>query len=366
MSRIPVTPAPSLLPKLGLRGSGVAGRGGDTYVYETICMDSGAVAASTSERKVHIYERFGTDPVRTIQYHSEQLTQIRTREDSLLSSSRDGKIAIWDLRQAGSTPAHVFRSEDPVLSFDLSADKTMLIGGSQLNSSYMAKIQFWDPRAPGAPVTAFEGSHSDDVTQIHCNWTAPKKFLSGSTDGLLCTFDMSQPEEDDALEYVANTNASIAQCGYFGPESQFIYAQSDMDTLQLWTDEATQLADFGDVRDLTQGGVPVDYIVNCKYDADAQRLYMVGGNNDGQIQLLHVGAASMEHAQTLDSGHSDVVRGFGWDLPGGWAVSGGEDGRVAWWSTPQDAEPAKASPGAMAVPRRPNGQGTPSRRFAPY
>ncbi|KAJ1729582.1 hypothetical protein LPJ61_003454 [Coemansia biformis] len=365
MSRIPVTRVPSLLPGLTKCAASPARPDDGLYIYETIRAGRG-LAVSTSALEVQLYDRFGLSPVHTLKYHTEQLTQIRARDNSLLSSSIDGRIALWDLRQPAGGPSMVFTADDPVLSFDLSTDGTMLIGGTQLNSAYAAKILFWDLRAAGAPVGTFEDSHSDDVTQIQCCPSASKHFLSGSTDGLLCTFDPSQPDEDDALLFAANTGASVARCGYFGPESQFIYAQSDMETLQLWTSEATQLADFGDVRELSQSGVPVDYIVKCEYDAVSQRLYMVAGSNDGSIRLLHVGAASMEHIQDLPSGHSGVVRGFDWDLSEGWAVSGGEDGRLAWWSRGDQTPP----PAVAAGPMRPSGPGAATgsagRRFAPY
>ncbi|KAJ2709210.1 hypothetical protein H4R19_004368, partial [Coemansia spiralis] len=274
MSRIPVTRVPSLLPELTRCAASPAHPDGELYIYETVRAASG-LAVSTSALEVRLYDRFGVVPVHTLKHHTEQITQIRARDNRLLSSSADGQIALWDLRQPAARPAMVFTADDPILSFDLSTDDSMVVGGTQLNSSYAAKILFWDPRTPGAPLRAFEDSHSDDVTQIQCSPNAPKQFLSGSTDGLLCTFDPSQPDEDDALLFVANTGASVARCGYFGPESQFIYAQSDMETLQLWTSEATRLADFGDVRELSQSGVPVDYIVKCEYDAAAQRLYMI-------------------------------------------------------------------------------------------
>ncbi|PIA18155.1 WD40 repeat-like protein, partial [Coemansia reversa NRRL 1564] len=250
----------------------------------------------------------------------------------VLSSSVDGEIAVWDIRQSANQPSLVLKSDDPILSFDISVDKTAIIGGTQLNSEYAAKILMWDMRMAGTPSRVFEDSHSDDVTQIHCNKNSPSQMLSGSTDGLLCTFDLSQPDEDEALQFVANTGASVSKCGYFGPDSQFIFAHSDMETLQLWTNEATRLADFGDVRELGQSDMLIDYIVKCEYDAETQRLYMVAGTNEGSLHIMHVGVESMEHIQTLNGGHTNIVRGFDWKLSEGCALSGCEEGRISWWS----------------------------------
>ncbi|KAJ2080382.1 hypothetical protein H4R24_003123 [Coemansia sp. RSA 988] len=367
MSRIPVTQASGLLPKLALRASGQAQTGGGSlYIYETLLAGNYA-AASTSAYEINLYEPFSTAPVRRLKYHTDQLTQIRVREDSVLSSSVDGQIAVWDIRQSANQPSLVLKSEDPILSFDISADKTTVIGGARLNSEYAAKILIWDMRMAGTLARVFEDSHSDDVTQIHCNQNFSNQILSGSTDGLLCTFDLSQPDEDEALQFVANTGASVAKCGYFGPNSQFIFAQSDMETLQLWTDEATRLADFGDVRELGQSDMAIDYIVKCEYDTETQRLYMIAGSNEGSLHIMHVGVESMEHIQTLNGGHSNIVRGFDWKLSEGCAISGCESGRIAWWSAEhQSQQPVSAFPTATAVSSSKRITSVNGRRFAPY
>ncbi|KAJ2736021.1 hypothetical protein IW152_001144 [Coemansia sp. BCRC 34962] len=374
MARIPVSQAPTLLPKFNLHARANPQSDSDTYIYDAIKTDIG-IAASTSDMCVKFFEPSTLQTKGQLNYHGDQITEIKARSNSLLSASSDGQIAIWDLRQALSVaPALVFKSKDPVLSFDMSIDDALLVSGSALDKDYYAKINLWDPRAAAQPVAVYENSHSEDISQIRCHPSASRQFLSGSSDGLLCTFDASQADEDEALLYVANTGASISGCGYFGPNAQYIYAQSDMETLQLWTNEATPLADFGDVRDLAEGGVPIDYIIGCKYDPQTERLYLAAGTSEGDIHLLHVGAGSFEHIQTLQSGHSGIVRGLSWDLGQGWAVSGAEDGRVSWWATTVPAQPP--SPLVQAVSptvssqkdksaslRLANGN---SRRFAPY
>ncbi|KAJ1956673.1 hypothetical protein GGI12_005248 [Dipsacomyces acuminosporus] len=363
MVRIPVASVPTMLPKLSLQHSAFFELGSNLYIYDTIRTDIG-IAVSASNHDIKLYEHGTLQPKGSLKYHSGQLTQLRARQNKLLSSSLDGQIAIWDLRQALTAPAVALKADDPVLSFDISADETMIVGGTQLNDDGAAKINFWDTRSSaGRPSKVFEESHSDDVTQIQCHPSLPRQFLSGSTDGLLCTFDVTQMDEDESLQYVANTGSSISHAGYFGPDAQFIYAQSDMETLQLWTNEATLLADFGDVRDIRESGILIDYMIGCRYEPQSQRLYMVAGTNGGDIHMMHVGAGSLEHIQKLSSGHSGIVRGFDWDPEHGWVVSGGEDGRLSWWST----EPSAQSPSVSASPiaegsKKPNG----GRRFNPY
>ncbi|KAJ1946104.1 hypothetical protein FBU59_002115 [Linderina macrospora] len=360
MSRIPVTSTPSLLPKLHLQHSAFFDLGRDIYIFEALRTTAG-IAVSASNNSIKLYDSQTLAPTGTNTYHSDKVTQIKARPNMLLSSSFDQQVAIWDLRQSFERPAMSFHANSPVLSFDMSVDDKMLVGGTKLDDDLQATICFWDTHA-GKLAKVFEESHSDDVTNIQCHPGNAKQLLSGSSDGLVCTYDVSQFDEDEALQFVANIGASVSQCGFFGPEAQFIYAQSDMETLQLWTSDATMLADFGDVRDVTQAGVPIDYVIGCRYDPAQQRLYLLGGSNSGDVHVMHVGAGSFEHVQVLSGGHSDIVRGFDWDASGGWAVSGGEDGRLSLWSTERPSTPAVMPVRSAEGSKKPAG----GRRFNPY
>ncbi|KAJ1900182.1 hypothetical protein LPJ66_001640 [Kickxella alabastrina] len=334
MSRIPITQAPGLLPQLRLHASAAYEAGSDLYVYEIVSTDLG-MAASASNHTVKFFDRGTLQATGTLAHHSDQVTQMRARPNSLLTSSLDGQIAIWDLRQPLGAPALGFRASDPLLSFDLGNDERLLVGGARLDEDmHLSRISFWDTRGSGTQaVRVFESMHSDDVTQIHCG-AHDGRVLSASTDGLVCTFDPAQ-EEDDAVLAVANTGASVARCGFFGPDEQYVYAQSDMETLQLWSDDATLLADFGDVRAVAGSGVPVDYMAGFRYDAATQRLFMAAGTDAGDLHVFHVGAGLLEHAQVLAGGHSAIVRAFDWDAHAGWAATGGEDGRLSVWAAAQ-------------------------------
>ncbi|KAJ2375547.1 hypothetical protein IW150_002490 [Coemansia sp. RSA 2607] len=366
MSRIPLAEAPGLLPKLHLQTSALFELGGDIYVYDVINTDIG-VAASGSNHTVKFYDPSTLQAKATLAYHNDQITHIQARTNSFMSSSLDGQVAIWDLRQPlTAQPALAFRTKDQLLSFDISTDDRMLVGGARLDEDYhVARMHFWDVRGGAQAVRSFENSHSDDITQIQFSQHKASQMLSGSTDGLLCTFNVDEADEDEALLFVANTGSSVAKCGYFGPESQFIYAQSDMETLQLWTDDATLLTDFGDVRGSAGSGVPIDYMASFNYDPTEQRLYMAAGTNGGDLHLLHVGAGSLEHVQVLAAGHAGIVRGLSWDLRTDRAVTGAEDGRLSLWTTHKPTRTTTAVSGS--------GSGAGSRsesssrgRFSPY
>lgn len=55
----------------------------------------------------------------------------------------------------------------------------------------------------------YSDSHTDDVTQVVFHPSNPDLLSSGSTDGLINVFDISESNEDDALQYCLNTELGV-------------------------------------------------------------------------------------------------------------------------------------------------------------
>lgn len=65
-------------------------------------------------------------------------------------------------------------------------------------------------------------------------------MLSASSDGLICTSDADQDDEDEAGLQVGNWGCSISQVGWIHSSSSTgpkIWASSDMETFSTWTGE---------------------------------------------------------------------------------------------------------------------------------
>lgn len=96
-----------------------------------------------------------------------------------------------------------------------------------------------DPRSPVAPLRIHSSTHSDDITAVHFSKAAPRHLLSVSSDGLLCTSNADEVDEDEAGLHVGNWGCSIAQAGWVhgraGPPG--IWASSDMETFSVWSGE---------------------------------------------------------------------------------------------------------------------------------
>jgi WD40 repeat protein len=97
------------------------------------------------------------------------------------------------------------------------------------------------------PTHVSTSAHSDDITSLAFHPSKPHVLLSGSTDGLLCTTDIREPNEDESGLHVGNWGCSIAKAGWTGARdgSQHdIWAHSDMQTLSTWSEEVRFPADF--------------------------------------------------------------------------------------------------------------------------
>ncbi|KAF9167676.1 WD repeat-containing protein 89 [Actinomortierella ambigua] len=324
---IAITAAPTLIPPMSLRHSSAFSHG-DIYIFDITANQSNLiVSASTHEIKLYNPSTLAIN--RVLKFHTDTISQVKAHgENFIFSSSKDGHAALWDLRTDGA-PVQTYCSarKDPLLSFDLNCTEQILAAGTELNEEmYEAYIHFFDTRMAGNASTAnntavktFNESHSDDVTQIKFHPTNPMRLMSGSVDGLVCQMDISQ-EEDDAMEVVANTEASVHKIGYFGPQAEYIYALSHMETLSLWmSDQADMIHNFGDVRGVSNPGLglTVDYMVDCQ----------------GNINILHVNSNSLQLCQVLQGCHSEIVRGIAWEPQRGIMYSGGEDARLGLWTT---------------------------------
>ena len=105
-----------------------------------------------------------------------------------------------------------------------------------------------DPRSPAAPLRTHASTHSDDITALHFyrpppggapSSAGPSLLLSASSDGLVCTSNADEPDEDEAGVHVGNWGCSVAQAGWLHDRAgrPGVWAASDMETFSVWTNE---------------------------------------------------------------------------------------------------------------------------------
>ncbi|PVU92463.1 hypothetical protein BB561_003820 [Smittium simulii] len=322
------------------------------YINQVSAVADGIIA-STSSNNVFLLDNSNLAIKAEIGHHQKQITNTETKKNNFVAtSSLDGAVRVWDLRMSTRTPAQELMAPLPLLSFDISCDGNFVIAGSEqaqnfskkkymfcnkvLDSEANTAIFFWDVRKPDFELTSFVESHSNDITQIKCHPTNPKQFLSASTDGLACLYNFEKTlEENDAMVSSCNVNISIQQAGYFGPDSNYLFCLSDMNTLSLWYEDSTQISNFDSIINSEQeisSQKSIDYVVSCSFDSNSNNLYLHSGNYDGDVHLSLLYPDRISDETTLSAGHSDIVRSVYWDYVNYKAVTGGEDGRICFWS----------------------------------
>lgn len=133
-----------------------------------------------------------------------------TNDNKLFVATTDGHVYAYDLRTKATLVQayeNVEIEEKPFTCFDVNADDSILCAGTE-KSKNETSIVLFDARK-ASPLVTFTESHQDDITQVKFHPNKPKTLATGSIDGLINVFDISESDEDDALEYCLNTESSV-------------------------------------------------------------------------------------------------------------------------------------------------------------
>lgn len=99
---------------------------------------------------------------------------------------------------------------------------------------------FWDVRQQKL-LGGYWESHTDDITQLKFSPRDNDHLVSGSTDGLINLYDLSQQTETDALVDSLNTESSVEKLMLYEMNGkEFIFASTHTHEVQLWKAEDTQ------------------------------------------------------------------------------------------------------------------------------
>ncbi|PIL36869.1 hypothetical protein GSI_00559 [Ganoderma sinense ZZ0214-1] len=322
----------------------------EAYVLSIASLPSSyAAAASSPSNQIHLFDKERLKNVQTLPGHASSITTLRSVPNvanaathALLSSGKDGTVRVWDER-AGTAAlcCTELQGED-------------------------AAILYWDPRNPAAPLRTHSSTHSDDITAVHFYRPAASSalnngntLLSVSSDGLVCTSNADETDEDEAGIHVANWVCSVAQAGWLHDRAgrPGIWASSDMETFGVWNSELDPVQGV-DIRqpsvhrqDLTW---VTDYLIGCHTTANPPAeadndLCIFVGSNEGDIALITRPSFADPGApwvlqRTWTTGHVGVVRAVLWDERNSLLLTGGEDSELHVWNAPS-LTPEVTSPG---------------------
>ncbi|KAK6496707.1 hypothetical protein TWF481_001695 [Arthrobotrys musiformis] len=256
----------------------------------------------------------------------------------LLTAGRDGSAKLWDLRQGISLgrAAGVFKRKDggQVLSLAVCKDRGIAVGTELTGVN--AEVVVWD--FDGREKMSYVESHNDDITQLSFHPTLPL-LLSGSTDGLINIYNLTIPEEDDALHQVIN-HGSIHRANFLTQSTIFALSHDEKLSVHKLADEDDSIEPrpvvFGDIREKLGCDYAVDLLLRGEGGAG---ILAVGSHEEGWVDLHSLSidrkgtwALGGEDAVRLVGGHrGEVVRCIYVDMKNETVYTGGEDGLVKAW-----------------------------------
>ncbi|XP_030575034.1 WD repeat-containing protein 89 [Archocentrus centrarchus] len=316
-----------------------------TYLLDVALQPCGLLAVSCSNFTIHLHNKDTLKLVGEYQGHSGPLcgvTFAHTSSDLLYSGSADGTVRVWDVRRPGTEAVQKFKSDPShcYCSFDLSCSDSLLCAGTEQVNNEDSFLVFWDSRKPGGGLLGvYSESHSDDITQVRFHPRHKDRLASGSTDGLVNVFDLSQGAEEEALLATCNSNSSASSVCWSGADYTQLLCLSHDEGLHLWdlgqleTNEPLTIFSTTDARSLTPlaDGGGVDYLVGGRWLEEAQKLLVVGGKNSGDLHLMKCDAGGLRLLRSLEGGHASTVRCFLWDAAEEALFTGGEDAQLLLW-----------------------------------
>ncbi|XP_064599410.1 WD repeat-containing protein 89-like [Liolophura sinensis] len=210
------------------------------------------VAATSSNFTIRLFSKETLMSAGVISGHTDVISGVRfcQQDKNLLFSSSQDSVRCWDLR-APTKAVQTFQGFEGVssiTSFDLSCDGRVLCAGSEVNKDGM-------DRRHGDLLGCYSECHQDDITQVEFHPTQADSLLSGSTDGLVCVYDISQSSEEEALLSTLNSCSSVQKTGWCGSDKQNVYCVTHIDTFHVWNAfEGDNLIKLTDIKERTKCG----------------------------------------------------------------------------------------------------------------
>ncbi|XP_069772342.1 WD repeat-containing protein 89 [Narcine bancroftii] len=332
------------------------------------CQSSQLVAVSCSNHCIRVYNKETLALVQQIRGHSAPISGIRfaqTNNQLLYSASCDGTLKCWDVRLSGADVAQVYKGylDNAFISFDVSCNDLVICAGTEKidEDAYMV---FWDARSGTntdgpkvqEPLGVYSETHNDDITQVHFHPSNPNMVASGSTDGLVNIFDISQETEDDALLATCNSDSSVSFIGWTGKQQEQIFCLTHDEGFFLWdlahfhNDEPITLIKMQDAREcLKLDSGDLDYLIGGFYHKKADRLFVLGGSHMGRLHFLQCEVGSLAYMYSVRDGHSATVRAFYWDSEDNSLLTCGEDSQLVLWK-PNAIETSREKKMTMKLP----------------
>lgn len=214
------------------------------------------------------------------------------------------------------------------------------------------------------------------MTELQFHPTNPSRLISGGTDGLLNVFDISIKDEDDALVQILNHGSSIHHVGLLSDTDLCALSHDEVCSIYQLEPSSDDDSDtppraFGDLRP----HLGCEYVVDLVLTRDRTAIIGAGSHSNGNLNLVPLRFTSEwileqdQSIQLLGAHGEDVVRSICFDHSETTIFTGGEDGLIKAWRTPEVMEASKFDSEDSRDARRPKKKSageSDKARFKPY
>lgn len=297
--------------------------------------------------------------------HNEKIVDVKFGlNNSELSSivytgSEDGTIKLWDLRLTQKCVS-IFKDDTdtslkPLSCFDVSCDGRFLVAGTDVLKDD-AFLLFWDIRTTKL-LGGYWDTHQGDITQVKFHPTEDKTVISGSTDGIINLYDITQTTEKDALQSSFNTNSSISNLRWLKNknEDSIISCITHTEDVQLWhtTDSSPYVSILRQKISSSMNITPDVYsqVISCHQLNENGDMMLLVGNNHGKgehLQSLNINNNSELLPRTLFKNNKQIIRSSWYDYESGIMITGGEAGILNVW-VPTDQNDVNLTAGKSSL-----------------
>jgi len=333
--------------------------------------DKFMLACLSSDRKITLYDRSLQKITQIVDAHKRsQINEInffKMDNNMIISCGDDAIVKCWDVRKPLKEVIKFDQSDDDVkfLSADINCDDKYIVAGTSSNKDQEAFIYFFDVKMTrNSLIKKYTDAHSNDITQVKFDYLKPNRFISASTDGLACLFDLNflkdhtntiarpsantsdksdneNDEDDDLIEQTFNIDVPIQKIGFLNDnkfyaitytDDLFVYDLESYDECLriMLSNETTKKSNYDNC----------DYVVDC-FDYE-NRLIECLGKRDGRLQLYENKnlVFKSDDEKKLPKSHRDIVRSLYYYDRNVYTVS--EDGELFKWDLTEE-QPAETS-----------------------
>ncbi|KAL9700637.1 hypothetical protein quinque_004078 [Culex quinquefasciatus] len=266
----------------------------------------------------------------------------------LMACTEEGVVSLYDLRLGKSVFGFEDGSEGPrktMTTFDVNQNDRVLCASTEVQKGGDSFLLFFDIRE-----RKFLGSywecHSEDITNVRFHPSNPDLLVSGSVDGLINVFDISQPTEDDAMQYCFNVDTAIESLNWHrnpGTGKDWVSCVTTTNGFQLYDVESQDPEVEFDREKITEficRKSSIDCNVVGAYNEGDGALTLLAGSNYNKGECLRSLRYSDKSFQPFQNflHNKQIVRASVYSEKENALITTGESGLITVWSCGQDTE----------------------------